>query len=359
VPSFSWPLKIKGYEGRGVAPTQSTIAFMAHEFSSGIFSRNTAAWHGLGKVVESMGVDEAFQEADALFRVRKAPLSYHSPLAKKDLVVPNRYAVLREDDDSYLGTVAEGYELVQNDRLLEMAHAACKQSGVEMDAVIVLADGKKVSFTALLPEAETEIIKGDLVARYLVGWLGHDGLTGVGGMYTDVRVVCRNTLDLALGTSGEGSSRRTIMHSQGANNAVSRLIQTLDIAKRTFTEDMEQFQLMARTKLPDDGLVTMMEAVFAKELAKPFFDKDLGISRERMLHEVRAVKHVFQAAKYGMGTDIPGVAGTVWGAYNALTEVLASTADAANSIKTFERTMFGNAGQRVLIAKEAALALCS
>ena len=72
---------------------------------------------------------------------------------------------------------------------------------VDMDCVIVLADGAKVCFTATLRGAETDIVPGDTVKRRIVGYLGHDGKTGCGAKFTNIRVVCQNTLTAAMQTA--------------------------------------------------------------------------------------------------------------------------------------------------------------
>jgi phage/plasmid-like protein (TIGR03299 family) len=329
---------------------------MSHQFTSGVFARNTPAWHGLGKVVESMTVEEAFADAEARFTVSKHPAFFPHPVTGEFLSIPNRHALVRDDNLAVLGNAADGYEIVQNSRLEEMAQQVVAGTGVEMDAVIVLNEGRKVSFTALLPDAQENVIAGDSVARYLVGWLGHDGSTGIGAAYTDVRAVCRNTLDLVLMGGREGASKRTLSHCKGANASVSDLIASIQAASRTFQDDVAAYQLMARTPLDPGGWEQMVTATFAPELSRPV-EKD-GVMVPRTIQDLRVFKHLLAAKDQGLGTEIAGVQGTVWGAFNSLTEVLGSTAHAANAIKNFDRAVFGGNRQRILVAKDAALALC-
>lgn len=81
-------------------------------------------------------------------------------------------------------------------------------------------------------------------------------------------------------------------------------------------------------------------------------------TRPRTIQDLRAFKHLETALRTGLGTEITGVEGTVWGAFNAVTEVLGSTADAENGIRSFNRAVFGSNRQRILTAKDVALALC-
>ena len=103
------------------------------------------------------------------------------------------FGIVRTDTQALLGVVSKQYEIVQNDSLLRMAEFIREE--VDMDCVIVLSDGAKVCFTATLRGAETDIVPGDTVKRRIVGYLGHDGKTGCGAKFTNIRVVCQNTSD--------------------------------------------------------------------------------------------------------------------------------------------------------------------
>ena len=169
---------------------------MPANFTSGWLGNGEAAWHGEGTVTEgTLAAREAFEVADALFTVEKRPL-YFNKENEMTILTPEEsgaYAVVRTDSQQLLGIVSEQYELVQNDALLTMAEFIREE--VEMDAVVVLAHGKKVCFTANLRGAATDIVPGDTVKRRIIGYLGHDGQTGCGAKFTNVRVVCSKHTD--------------------------------------------------------------------------------------------------------------------------------------------------------------------
>ena len=133
-----------------------------------------------------------------------------------------------------LGVVSKQYEIVQNDSLLRMAEFIREE--VDMDCVIVLSDGAKVCFTATLRGAETDIVPGDTVKRRIVGYLGHDGKTGCGAKFTNIRVVCQNTLTAAMQDSG---ARSSITHKNGANNNFDALISSIDVARQDFVTECD------------------------------------------------------------------------------------------------------------------------
>ena len=171
---------------------------MPANFTSGWLGNGERAWHGLGVVTEgTLPAREAFETADALFTVEKRelvyPYQYEQPIGL-DWQKSGTFAVVRTDTQALLGVCQ--YEIVQNDSLLRIAEFIREE--VDMDCVIVLSDGAKVCFTATLRGAETDIVPGDTVKRRIVGYLGHDGKTGCGAKFTNVRVVCQNTLTAAL-----------------------------------------------------------------------------------------------------------------------------------------------------------------
>ena len=174
---------------------------MPANFTSGWLGNGQAAWHGQGVVTEgTLPAREAFETADALFTVEKRELMY--PVDQdgdghcEELQPSGSFGIVRTDRQSLLGVVSKQYEVVQNDSLLRMAEFIREE--VDMDCVIVLSNGAKVCFTATLRGAETDIVPGDTVKRRIVGYLGHDGKTGCGAKFTNIRVVCQNTLTAAL-----------------------------------------------------------------------------------------------------------------------------------------------------------------
>ena len=177
---------------------------MPANFTSGWLGNNEVAWHGMGVVTEgTLPAREAFSTADALFTVEKRELFYPSAMPDPtgigglmEYKPSGTYGVVRTDTQALLGVVSKQYEIVQNESLLRMAEFIREE--VDMDCVIVLSDGAKVCFTATLRGAETDIVPGDTVKRRIVGYLGHDGKTGCGAKFTNIRVVCQNTLTAAL-----------------------------------------------------------------------------------------------------------------------------------------------------------------
>ena len=299
---------------------------MPANFTSGWLGNGQAAWHGLGTVTEgTLPAREAFETADALFTVEKRELQYWNNNAESEnnepLWLPSgAFGVVRTDTQQLLGVVSKQYEIVQNDSLLRMAEFIREE--IDMDCVIVLSDGAKVCFTATLRGAATDIVPGDTVKRRIVGYLGHDGKTGCGAKFTNIRVVCQNTLTAALGESGAHSS---ITHKNGANNNFDALIQSIDVARQDFVTECELMREFSRASMGRDAF-------------RDFVDEVYNIDEGQVFRKREKLERAFIS---GYGSEY--AYNSIWSGLNAITQVETSTrgTTAAKGRAQFARGTFG------------------
>jgi len=304
---------------------------MPANFTSGWLGNGERAWHGMGVVTDgTLPAREAFETADALFTVEKRELLYPtgadgsaeaSPLLYKP---SGHYGVVRTDTQALLGVVSKQYEIVQNESLLRMAEFIREEA--DMDCVIVLADGAKVCFTATLRGAEAQIVENDWVKRRIVGYLGHDGKTGCGAKFTNIRVVCQNTLTAALADSGKHAS---ITHKNGANADFESLIQSIDTARQDFVTECELMREFSR--------VSMGASQF-----NDFVDEVYNIDEGQVFRKRDKLQAAFSR---GYGSEYAPC--SVWNAVNAITQVETSTRNQTKAAATrqFARGTFGAGAQ--------------
>ena len=300
---------------------------MPANFTSGWLGNNEVAWHGLGTVTAgTLPAREAFETADALFTVETRPLFYNKE-DETTILYPaesGAFGVVRTDTQQLLGIVSKQYEIVQNDSLLRMAEFIREE--VDMDCVIVLSHGAKVCFTATLRGAATDIVPGDTVKRRIVGYLGHDGKTGCGAKFTNIRVVCQNTLTAALGESGAHSS---ITHKNGANQNFDALINSIDVARQDFVTECELMREFSRASMGRDGF-------------REFVDEVYNIDEGQVFRKRQALERAFD---WGYGSEY--APHSVWSAVNAITQIETSTRDTtkAKGNAQFARGTFGVGAQ--------------
>ena len=305
---------------------------MPANFTSGWLGHGEAAWHGEGTVTPgTLPPREAFEVADALFTVEKRELQY--PVFGQpncDYTSAGAYGVIRTDTEQLLGIVSKQYELVQNDALLQMAEFIREE--VDMDAVVVLGAGKKVCFTANLRGAASDIVPGDTVKRRIVGYLGHDGKTGCGAKFTNIRVVCQNTLTAALNDSGE---HRSITHKQGANGDFQSLIQSIDTARQDFVTECDLMREFSRFHF---GFTDFYD----------FVDEVYNIDPGTMFRKRAKLESAFYS---GYGSEYAPK--SLWSAVNAVTQVETSTRGHFGVAKRASQFARGTFGAGASISKKA------
>lgn len=306
---------------------------MAHQFSSGVFLNGKPAWHRLGVVLDgTLPPREAFNVGGALWQVTGRPV-----LDTRGQAIAGYQAVTRCDTGDTLSIMSDSYTPVQNDQLLRVAEAL--RSDIEMDAVCVLAGGRKVTFTARIRGAEAEVRRGDSVAEYLVGATSHDGSVSFQVMFTPVRVVCANTLAAALGGANE-RNRRAIKHTRNSAALINRLPEIINVQRRRFTAGIAELEAMAATPCADQQFRDYCAAVFADQLTGTVNDRrgDNSTARPKTLEDLPAWESLAQKWQGGLiGGDLPGVRGTYWGAYNAVTEFASHDAGRSRDADTSAR----------------------
>ena len=316
---------------------------MPANFTSGWLGNGEAAWHGQGVVTEgTLPAREAFETADALFTVEKRELLYPAYVdndgeLEYDTKRAGVFGVVRTDTQTLLGVVSKQYEIVQNDSLLRMAEFIREEA--DMDSVVVLADGAKVCFTATLRGAETDIVPGDTIKRRLVGYLGHDGKTGCGAIFTNVRVVCCNTLAAALNSNNKVS----VHHKSGANASFDALISSIDVARQTFAQEADLMREFTRVSMGHTVFNEYLDEVYQIEEGQKFRKRD----------------KLNRAFRHGLGADYAPM--SLWNAVNAVTEIETSTRNqtAAGARRQFARANFGVGRQISSRAIEVATAYLS
>lgn len=173
---------------------------MAAEVES-MFSVRQMPWHGLGiRVQDAPSSKDALVMAGLDWEVQQKGLS-----TEDGTPIQGYYANVRSSDGKILGVVSDKYAVVQNreafaftDRLLG--------AGVRYETAGSLAGGRRVWMLAKLPNEY--IMKGDRVSPYLVFSNSHDGSGSIKVALTPIRVVCNNTLCMALQTAQRSWSTR-------------------------------------------------------------------------------------------------------------------------------------------------------
>ena len=172
---------------------------MPADFESGFFGNGERAWHGLGTVIpdDVVTADRALDLAGLDWDVVPQPL-YHGALTDPALHIPiaSHVANVRTTDGRVLGVVGDQYRIVQNRDAFAFVDDLLDTGGAKFHTAGALSGGRIVWILARLPEGI--MIAGENIDPFILFTHAHDGTRAITVAATPIRVVCRNTLNIAL-----------------------------------------------------------------------------------------------------------------------------------------------------------------
>ena len=208
-----------------------------------MFYVRTVPWHGLGvHVEEALDSKEALEKSGLNWNVIQCPI-----------LTSGFKANIRDTDNRLLGIVTDRYKVVQNTEAFQFTDALLGE-GVRYETAGSLQDGRKIWLLAKLPEKY--IIGGERIEPYLVFSNTFDGSGSIKVAMTPVRVVCQNTLNLAL------SSAKRIWTTVHVGDMAEKMIEaqnTLRLADRYMGELGTEFSRLSKIKMSDAKVTEYIE----------------------------------------------------------------------------------------------------
>jgi phage/plasmid-like protein (TIGR03299 family) len=162
---------------------------------------------------------------------------------------------------------------------------------------------------AKLNLAPIEVARGDEVDKYILLSHGHDGSLAVRCGFTPIRVVCQNTLSLAHGSDASRLIR--VKHSKSLLAHLANIREVMNVANQQFEATAEQYRLLARKEVNPHDLRRYVKRVLRVDEGDPL-----------PARTATQVEQVVGLCEAGKGNDLASVRGTLWAAYNGVTEWL-------------------------------------
>ena len=217
-----------------------------------MFYTREKPWHGLGTMVM-----EAPTSADAL---SLAGLDWNviqkSVVTEVGFPIPGFKANLRDTDKKVLGIVTDRYKVIQNIDAFSFTDELLGE-GVTYETAGSLQEGRRTWLLAKLPQRY--IISGDEITPYLVFMNSHDGTGAIKAAMTPIRVVCQNTLNLALSTAKRYWSTN---HTGDIRGKMEDARYTLLYADQYMAELGKAIDSLTRVKLTDRQVYEYIDALF-------------------------------------------------------------------------------------------------
>lgn len=263
-------------------------------------------WHKLGTYVgdKEVNSDDALRLAGLDWEVACAP-TYTYDAGKNEFVeIPNNKAIKRKDNGLVLSTMSDSYKPVQNHGKFKFFDEVVGGKHAMYHTAMSLEDGRKVVLTAKLPG--TIKVKGDSqIDKYLALCDSFDGSLAFTMLLTPVRIVCRNTLDMALAEGGKTAFK--LRHSVNIDTRVKDAQAALGFAVKQYDFFEEAANHLAGSKFTDKMMDKLAQTLFPA-------NGEGQISPQAATSRIKVV----QLFENGAGHE--GIRGTAWAAVNAVAE---------------------------------------
>src|ERR1041385_4014680 len=280
-------------------------------------------WHKLGtNLNQPATAQEAIQAAGLDYKVKLKPVK--TIVNRKHKIVPNTFATVRTDTSEVLGVVGSRYEPIQNRDAFGFFDALVGSDEAMYQTAGVLGRGERIWILAKLP-SYIKVGKNDIVNKFLLLTNSHDGSAVVRAKLTPIRVVCSNTLSVAL-NGGEQEVR--IRHTANAVEKLQDAHKLLGLTNNLYQQLDTIFNRMALRKITGKQLIDYVKALVPANPDAKFQTRNQNI-REAIL----------ELHESGQGAEISR--GTLWGAYNAATEYADHVQSSRNPNKQLNSMWFG------------------
>lgn len=298
---------------------------MAANVETMFWTGRTAPWHGLGtRVMEAPNSKEALGLAGLDWKVVQEPI-----YTETNELIPGYKANVRDQDHKVLGVVTDRYKIVQNEEAFAFTDALLGE-GVRYETAGSLQEGKKVWMLARLPHEY--IITGERISPYLVFSNSHDGSGAIKVALTPIRIICQNTLNLALAQSKRCWST---IHTGEVKEKMEEAKNTLFMAEKYMDSLGKEFEALRMKKMTDKEVMDYIDIL-------------LPTDNGATIHQIKNINRLKEDVKrrYFDAPDLQDIGKNAYRFINAISdfathsEPLRKTANYRENL--FARTMEGN-----------------
>jgi phage/plasmid-like protein (TIGR03299 family) len=308
-------------------------------------------WHKLGtRVPKDVTAEQMIMAAGLDWSVELRAARGARQINKKGEF--SRYEVVRmpragsREAEILLGVVSRRYQPLQNVEAFQFFDPIVGEGKAYFETAGALGEGERIWVMAKMPEA-MRIVRGDDCFKYLLLSNTHTGEGSVTVKFTTVRVVCQNTLMLAM---EDGQKAYRVRHSKIMQFRLEELAEFLAITQDVFIKAEAEFKRLAKIQMIEKRLEHYLDTVFPRTEGQ----KKKGTYPPRW----GFVEEVFETRP---DLQLDGVRGTLWGAYNAITAFEDYMQPQREELpdQRLERTWFGSGADIKLKALTEATALAA
>lgn len=315
-------------------------------------------WHGLGQELEQGATIEQWLVAAGMdWKVQRSKVRYAvARAAGADTFAewPDYHVLMRSDTKAPLGMVSDSFKVVQPRDVLEFFRDLVEVAGFKLETAGTLRGGSKCWALAAIG-AEDNVVGKDLVRGRLMMATAFDGTMRTTVKNVAERVVCANTLRIAMGERGAPEVR--VSHRSTFDEKAVKA--QLGIAVDSFARFIIDARKLAARKLDMTEVNALVGGLFDASLspnAKAPLSQLEQIKAMAAVADDKAFKKIIALFNgEGRGSTLPGARGTAWGVVNAVTEYVDHHARARSDSNRIESAWFGRGDDLKAAAMEEAL----
>lgn len=310
------------------------------------------AWHGLGAVLNNpISTADALQQGGLDFNVLKLP-NIHILPDGREIISDNSFFTLRDDVNAVLGSrLGKDYSVLQNVEALNIVDEILDKGNATIETAGAIDEGKKV-FICLKVNTDIVVGSNDRVQQYLLICNSHDGTMSITAKFTNVRVVCNNTLQMAL-REGNGVKVR---HTINASYRLQEAVKLMGMMRDNTQINTDAYNKMAETIISKEEMFNYFGNVFMTKAEIGALQSGQKATEILSTRKQNIISEVLSFANSGVGQSMAmkGNDHTIWSAYNAVTgyatrKRFSSVDDRTNSL------LFGSTADTIQLATDLAM----
>lgn len=312
------------------------MAHMITEREGGFFEfgyRGEPAWHGLGQELsDDADIDTWKIQAGLDWTVKENKISY-SVISNGEVVnkiFPDKKVLYRSDNTNPLSIVGEGFKIVQPGEVLEFFRDLVANHGMKLSAAGSLFGGTRFWATAETGNS-SNVIPNDAINGFLLLTTSVDSTLATTARFCATRVVCNNTMAVALNEKNQNVIRKT-HKSEWDPTEVKINLGLLDESWETFMLNNKQ---LTTIKMSDKDVLTFFQ--------DEFFNPELA-ANDQTWGVIKKINCLQQLYSHGAGAEMGY--GTAWGALNAVTNLFThGDGRKRNESRAFWDSYYGSAAE--------------
>jgi phage/plasmid-like protein (TIGR03299 family) len=299
-------------------------------------------WHGLGQKLDETADIETWKRAAGMdWKICRSRVRYGE--GDNQMIMEDQHVLFRNDTKAALGIVSPKYKTVQPGEVLEFFRDLTDTNGYTLNTAGTLFDGRR--FWALASIGEEACVVGeDKIGGFLLLSSSCDGTLATSARFTTVRVVCNNTLSMALGQNAKREV--TIRHSSKFDHEAAK--NKLGLARDNFGDFLKAARKLSTVRMTNEKAEDFVGDLLVK--SKAVTSDDVVASRQ-----FKKIMDLFRGS--AMGGTLAGTEGSAWGVVNAVTEFVDHHTKATTPSHRLANAWFGRGDDLKTLALEKALAL--